>query len=165
MNYSLLSKRYNVRKMNTNDVPLILSLCLNNEQYYRFYPPLPTEESILCDLSALPPNKAIDDKYYLGYFDDDKLIAVMDLIIGFPNDETAFVGFFMLDAPIQKKCVGTSIISELCSSLKDMGVKYIRLAWAKANSQASHFWLKNDFKIIKETEQDNIALVIGQKDL
>ena len=91
LNYSLLSNRYNVRKMNTNDVPLILSLCSNNEMYYRYYPPFPSEESIVRDLNALPPNKGKDDKYYLGFFDGSALIAVLDLIMSFPSKDIAFI--------------------------------------------------------------------------
>lgn len=34
------------------------------------------------------------DKYYIGYFEGEKLVAVMDLILNFPNKETAFIGFF-----------------------------------------------------------------------
>ena len=165
MNHSLLSKRYNVRKMNTNDVPLILSLCTNNEQYYRFYPPIATVESINHDLTVLPPNKTMDDKYYLGFFEDKSLVAVMDLIMDCPSKGIAFIGFFMLDKSRQNKGIGTLIIDELCSSLKQMGINSIRLAWVKDNPVPNHFWKKNGFKPIKDTEQDGISLVLAQKDL
>ena len=165
MDYSLLSKRYNVKKMNTNDAPLILSLCANNELFYHYYPPLPTLESIVHDLTALPPNKTYDDKYYLGYFEGDKLIAVVDLIMFYPNQETAFIGFFMCDKPIQNKGIGSSLIDELCSYLKQIEIKSIRLAFVKDNPQASHFWIKNGFKVIKEFIQDNISLALAQRDL
>lgn len=165
INYSLLSNRYNVRKMNTNDVPLILSLCSNNELYYHYYPPLPTEESIIHDLTVLPPNKTLEDKYFLGYFDQDSLIAVMDLIMSFPNKDTAFIGFFMCDIHIQKQGIGSSIVNELCSSLKQMGINIIRLAMVEANPQATHFWKKNGFTTFKKTMQDNIPLVIAERKL
>jgi GNAT superfamily N-acetyltransferase len=53
--------------------------------------------SIRADMAALPPRKAVEDKYYLGFYEEDRLIAVMDLILGFPKEETAFVGFFMMN--------------------------------------------------------------------
>lgn len=165
MNYSLLSKRYNVRKMNTNDVPLILSLCSYNEIYYRYYPPFPTEESIIHDLNALPTDKTKDDKYYLGYFNEESLVAVIDLIMFYPNVDTAFIGFFMCDINKQNQGIGSYIISELCSYLKEIGIKYIRLAFVKDNPQASHFWSKNDFHEYKQTEQDGISLVIVERKL
>ena len=165
LNYSLLSNRYNVRKMNTNDVPLILSLCSNNEMYYRYYPPFPTEESIVRDLNALPPNKGKDDKYYLGFFDGSALIAVLDLIMSFPSKDIAFIGFFMCDKKVQNKGTGSSIIDELCVYLKQTNIHSIRLAFVKDNPQASHFWKKNGFKEIIKTEQDGISLVIAERNL
>ena len=165
LNYSLLSNRYNVRKMNTKDVPLILSLCSNNEIYYRYYPPLPTDKSIIHDLTALPPNKTVEDKYYLGYYDDNSLIAVLDLIMSFPSKDIAFIGFFMCDIHVQNKGIGSFIINELCASLKANGMSGVRLAFVKSNPQASHFWKKNDFKEIIETEQDGISLVIAERKL
>ena len=165
LNYSLLSNRYNVRKMNTNDVPLILSLCTNNEMYYRYYPPFPTEESIVRDLNALPPNKGKDDKYYLGFFDGSALIAVLNLIMSFPARDIAFIGFFMCDKKVQNKGTGSSIIDELCVYLKQIDIHSIRLAFVKDNPQASHFWKKNGFEKIIETEQDGISLVIAERKL
>ncbi len=44
-------------------------------------------------MCALPLCKSMDDKYYIGYFENGCLIAVMDLIDGYPNAGTAFIGF------------------------------------------------------------------------
>ena len=46
------------------------------------------------DMSVLPPNKEMCDKYYLGFYDGEKLIAVMDFIMAYPDELTAFIGFF-----------------------------------------------------------------------
>lgn len=43
-------------------------------------------------LVSLPPKVKIDDKYFVGYFESDKLIAVMDLIDGYPDKKTALLG-------------------------------------------------------------------------
>ena len=39
-----------------------------------------TVESILEDMEALPPNKGYEDKHYIGFFYEDTLAAVMNLI-------------------------------------------------------------------------------------
>ena len=40
-----------------------------------------TAQSIVDDMNALPPRTTYDDKYYIGYFEGEKLVAVMDLIL------------------------------------------------------------------------------------
>ncbi len=35
-------------------------------------------------MTALPPGKAMEDKWFVGFYDGDCLIAVMDLILNYP---------------------------------------------------------------------------------
>lgn len=145
MDYSSFSDRYRVRRMTEDDTEEIYLLCMGNPLYYRHCPPFVTGESIREDLKALPPGKDLCDKYYLGYYDGEKLIAVMDLIDGYPDRETAFIGFFMTDASVQNSGIGSGIIESLCRSLKSPGYSRIRLGWVSTNPQAEHFWHKNHF--------------------
>lgn len=133
MDVSQFSNRYRVQRLGENDIEKIYALCVGNELYYKFCPPFVTHQNIAEDMKALPPKKQATDKYYLGFFDGDKLIAVMDLIMGFPDEKTAFIGFFMTDASVQNAGIGSQIISGLCSALRDIGVVGIRLGWVKGN--------------------------------
>ena len=127
MNLNLLSNHYQVRRMTTNDIPLIYGLCIQNQRYYDYYPPLVTKQSIASDLNALPHGVNKKDKYYLGFFDQAHLIAVMDLISGYPEKDTAYLGFFMVDKQTQNQGVGSLIINELSLFLKVNNFKYIKL--------------------------------------
>ncbi len=164
MDVSRFSNRYLVRRVGENDIEEIYALCGGNELYYKFCPPFVTRQSIADDMKALPPNKEAFDKYYLGYYDGDKLIAVMDFIMGFPDEKTAFIGFFMTDASVQNTGIGSRIIRDLCSCLRDNGLARIRLGWVKGNPQAGHFWRKNGFAETGETYgTDNYTVVAAQR--
>ncbi len=166
MDVSLLSDRYLVRELGTSDVAKVYELCRGNRLYYRYCPPFVSERSILDDMNALPPNKERSDKYYAGFFDGDKLIAVMDLILAYPDASTAFIGFFMTDASVQNSGVGSRIIEGLCAALSRAGVARLRLGWAKGNPQAEHFWHKNGFR---ETgvayDADRYTVIVAQRRL
>ena len=151
MNEKEFSTKYEVRKLNIDDIPQIYDLCKKNSLYYEYCPPVVTEESITDDLTTLPPNTGIENKYYVGYFDSGKMIAVMDLIDGYPEEKIAFIGFFMTDVSVQNQGIGSAIIAELAGYLKSVGFKSIRLAWVKGNPQAEHFWIKNGFGFLMET--------------
>lgn len=145
MEISLLSDRFRVRRMTEADIPEIYALCSRNPLFYRHCPPFVTEAGIADDLRALPPGKTLSDKYYLGYYDGEKLIAVTDLILGYPDRETAFIGFFMTDISVQNAGVGSGIIDSLCSYMERLGFSGVRLGWVRGNPQAEHFWKKNRF--------------------
>lgn len=135
-------------------------MCNGNPLYYTYCSPLPTIDNILEDMIALPPNVNKENKYYIGFYDADKLIAVMDLITGYPQKGIAFIGFFMTDKSLQGKGVGSTIIEKACEYFKTVGFTSVRLAWVKGNPQAEHFWTKNNFIKMKETSSTNEDEVI-----
>ena len=107
MEVTQLSKTYNVRCLQDADIESICTLCSGNPQYYRYHPPAVTADSIREDMRALPPGREPQDKYYVGYFaGDGTLLAVMDLILGYPQEKTALIGFFMVSAAHQ----GTGLV-------------------------------------------------------
>ena len=140
-----LSSKYTVRKLSDGDIAQILKLCKPNEAFYRYCPPEPGEKEIRDDMTALPPHTKPEDKYYVGFFDGENLAAVMDLILHYPDEKSAFIGFFMLDIGLQGRGEGTAVISELAANLKKQGFTAIRLGWIEGNRQAENFWRKNGF--------------------
>lgn len=160
MDIQSLSDKYVVKKLGFDDIQDILDLCRPNKLYYEYCPPMATEESIKEDMLALPPKTRIDNKLYTGFYADGRLIAVMDLIAGYPDPLIAYIGFFMTNTAIQRRGIGSEIISELCGHLRTEGFVSVRLAWVKGNPQAEHFWLKNMFVILKETTSNVSASVV-----
>ena len=145
VNAAGLSGKYTVRPLTEDDIEAVFALCRENPQYYEYCPPFVTPDSIRRDMQALPPGKEARDKFYLGFFNGKELIAVLDLINGYPNPGTAFIGFFMAAAPYQGRGTGTAIISELCAALKEQGFEEIRLCRVIGNPQPEAFWHKNGF--------------------
>lgn len=161
-----LSTRYDVRKLNEADVDTVYDVTQGNPQFYLYCPPAATHQSIFHDMKALPPRTTYEDKYYIGYFKNERLVAVMDLILNFPNKETAFIGFFMMNKEFQGKGMGTEIINECGLKLKEEGYHYIRLGFAKGNPQSEAFWLKNGFERTGvEDVQESYTVVVMEKRL
>lgn len=164
MDISLFSNDYYVRRMDKSDIKNIYLLCSKNSLFYRYCPPFVTEQSILDDMKALPPNKEVSDKYYVGYYKGEELIAVMDLIMAYPDEKTAFIGFFMTAVSIQNTGIGSRIIDNLCGYLTEIGLSSVRLGWVKGNPQAEHFWHKNNFTETGITyDTDNYTVVVAQR--
>ena len=160
MDIKYFSEKYEVKRLTEDDIEIIYHLCKTNPLYYEYCPPAVSRESVAEDLKALPPGISMEDKYFVGFFDGDKMIAVMDLIDGYPTKEIAFIGFFMADASVHNQGIGSRIIEEIADYLKKEGFRMIRLAWVKGNPQAEHFWRKNGFRPIKETSSTAAEHVI-----
>lgn len=113
LNVNEFSKHYQVKKLNNKDVDDIYNLCLSNPLYYEYCPPMVSKESVLEDLVALPQGVTLNEKYYVGFYENGKMVAVMDLIDGYPKEKIAFIGFFMTDASVHNTGVGSAIFSDV----------------------------------------------------
>lgn len=139
MEVTQLSKTYNVRRLQEDDIEQICTLCSGNPQYYCYHPPTATADSIREDMRALPPGREPQDKYYVGYFaGDGTLLAVMDLILGYPQEWTAFIGFFMVSAARQGAGLGSLRWSakqaHICAR---RAIQHCGWAWTRETRKAS----------------------------
>lgn len=170
MDLSKLSLQYTVRKLNAEDVDSVYELASGNPMYYRYCPPFATQESILRDMKALPPRTTAADKFYIGFWEVGKLVAVMDLILNYPDTQTAFIGFFMMSREKQGMGIGSRIVQECFCCLKSLDYHFIRLGFAKGNFQSEAFWKKNGFEETGietgvETENGGYTVVVLKKDI
>ncbi|HFI0634442.1 TPA: GNAT family N-acetyltransferase [Streptococcus suis] len=141
---SNLSSRFQVRKLTEADLEQVLTLYQTNPLYFEHFPPLPSLESLANDLVDCPPEKDLSDKYFLGFWDKERLVAILDLIDGYPTEDTCYIGLFMVDAYFSGQGLGTSIIAELLPQLATR-FKKVRLGYVESNPQSSHFWSKVGF--------------------
>lgn len=160
-----LSKRYDVRKLNSDDVQMIYTFCKRNTQYYEYCGKELSIELIEKDLEITPPGIPIEQKYYIGFFDNGKLVAIMDLEDGYPNCDYVYIGFFMMDCALQGRGIGSIIISEALEYLCEQGFQKSQLGIDKDNPQSNHFWRKNGFEIIKEVEIEEGIILVAEKQL
>lgn len=166
MKIKLLSTKFRVKRIEEIDIPEVYALCKSNPLYYQHCPPDVTIGSLKEDLIALPNGKALEDKFYIGFYNNELLVAVMDLISEYPNAETAYIGFFMLNESVQMKGVGTSIILDACQYLKKLGFSYVRLGYVKGNPQSEAFWIKNHFeKTGEDVQAEGYVIVVMQRSL
>ena len=166
MNIGELSGKYAVRELTEEDADIIYELCAGNPMYYEFCPPFVTRESVLDDMTALPPGRTFEDKRYVGFFRENRLAAVMDVVFNYPDSHTAYIGFFMMSRAEQGKGTGTEIVNESFHFIRNQGYRFVRLAYAKGNPQSEAFWKKNGFaKTGAEVDKGDYIAVVMQRSL
>lgn len=71
----------------------------------------------------------------------------MDLILGYPQPQTAFFGFFMVDCALQGQGFGRRAIEQCLAALKAQGFTRVRLAVDEGNAQSLTFWQRCGFSL------------------
>lgn len=136
----VLSGAYAVRELSVADVPEMLRVARSNPLFYRYMRPDPDEANLAADLTALPPRRTLADKHFFGWFEGEKLVAMMDLIWRHPKDDMAFIGWFIVDGARQGKGLGRQLVGDVLAMLKAQGVTEVRLGRIEGNPQSERFW-------------------------
>ncbi len=111
------------------------------------YPPGSSDAQSL--LMMRPEHLFEDAKLVLGAFQDDRLVAVADLLRGYPNDHTAFIGLPEVHWNHQGLGLGKATY-ELVQRYVETSwneVRTLRLAVVDTNAHiATGFWLRQGFE-------------------
>ena len=160
-----LSRDLAVRELTAAESGAVFALYETNPQYFRYCgsPALP--ETAARDMASLPPGVDREQKYFLGYYDGGELLAVLDLIDGYPDAGTAFLGLFMVRGDRAGQGLGTRLMEELFASLASAGFLRVRLAFAAENPQAARFWAKNGFVVLRRVPHEYGEMSVAERPL
>lgn len=156
---------YDARILRESDIPEAAGICSGNPEYYRYMRSLPSTEALLRDTLAVPEGKGLVDKYFLLIRDEAGPLGLADIISGYPEGATAWIGLFMLRRSAQGKGVGRKMASQLLSGLKAAGFRRAGLAYVKDNPVPSHFWPGIGFEPSRETVLSEYTLITAFKTL
>ena len=158
--------KYNVKRLTVDDVLQLYDFCKANTTYYRYMRMEPNVENVSENFTMLPPNKDTEDKFFVGFYEGDVLVAILDIVRGWPREDIAYIGWFMVNKDKQGKGVGNILIDETIRMLKDIGFKSAMLGCIKDNIEAYRFWTKKGFKEIgKEVDKGDYIIMNMEKRL
>lgn len=161
-----LSENFEVRVLNDADVDEVFGVYQSNPFYFQHMKIFPEKKTVLDDMKMLPRGKGMEDKFFLGFYREERLTAVMDLIFRYPNEKTAFIGLFMMDRSQQRKGIGSKIIRETEEYLARDGFCHIRLAFIRGNPESEGFWRKNGFQPTGlQIKEKNYTMVVMEKEI
>lgn len=153
---------YNIIKIQEQQYNDVYHLQKENIIYFQYTNEYPIQyKDIISEITELPPNTSIDQKYYIGFYLDDTLVAIMDYIDGYPNDKTYWIGLFILDINYQGLGIGTKIMNTFLK----LSNKTIQLGCLSNNQEGLAFWNKFGFKQIRRAynKEKDWDIIVMQK--
>ena len=156
IDFSAFSTQFNVKRITEGDIGDVYNLCRNNRHYYHLMRTRPTRKALTEVITDFPDGKGGESKYFCGFYDnDDNLVAVLDLIIGHPDEKSAYIGWFMVDAELQGIGIGSGIFADLRAALSAQGFENVRLTVLAENTEAIDFWTNQGFIMDGEGTPEN----------
>ena len=159
LDVNALSTSHDVRTITPAEISDVYGLCKSNQKYYTRLHDAPTVESLTRIISCVPEGAAGNDKHFVGFYDGEQLVAVLELITGYPESNDAFIGWFMVDAMFQRQGIGSQIFADVRAAVAAQGYDYLSLFCEKENDTAIAFWKAQGFR---ETDQHNGNICFGR---
>ena len=161
-----LSTQYKVRKITEADISPVYRLAKSNSRYYEYLKTVPTRDSLTEVISELPEGVSKNCKHFVGFYnDDDVLVAVMDLITGYPESDDAFIGWLMVDGEMQGRGIGSGIFADVRAAMKAAGYDYLSLGCVSENEEAMKFWESQGFAATGEEQQADYKVIVMGRDI
>ena len=167
LDINTLSSDYTVRKITEADISEVYNLCRANRRYYRYMHTKPTLRNLTEVITDLPKGTGPENKHFVGFYDEeDRLIAILDLITGYPESDDAFIGWFMVDAGMQRQGIGSQIFADIRAAMKAQGYDHLELGCIKENTEAAAFWQSQGFAFSgREVEQNENIILVMERDI
>lgn len=158
-----------IEKITNENIDQIVDIYHSNVEFFMLSDgKLATIDNCLSDMNSIPLNFNKESKIYLGFFKSGKAVAVLDCLMGYPDNQTAWIGLLLVDTLIQGQTIGQTIIQGLVSMLKDEGYKSVQLGVIDKNLKALNFWNKCSFNSVREAKDlahPDLKIIIMERKL
>ncbi len=139
-------KDYEIKKIEEADYQALHALHLSNAAYNAYFDKQPISlERCIEGTKALPPNTSYEQKFYIGFYQNKQLVAVLDYVVGYPKDKVVWIGLLMIDANYQQQGIARKIVQHFSKAADSSGYQSIQLGVIAKNSSALAFWQKMGF--------------------
>lgn len=157
---------FKVKKLDESSIFEVFEICENNKKYYENYlhenANIEETKTIFTDL---PPNTTFSQKFVLGFYNNQKLLAFCDLILNYPNTQSAMIGLLMVDQNFQGQGIGKNIVKKILEVLKLKSIKFCEIGVIDNNIEGLAFWQKMGFDSYSQKTQDKLTFIKMRKKL
>lgn len=116
---SIFSAPYFVHELTEKDLPQMLVLEKSQADYLNLQGKSNlTVDEIKSDLTSVPLSVNQNQKWTLGFFKDEKLVAIIDFLTDYPQVQTVWIGLFLVSKADEGKGIATHLSKALFKSLK-----------------------------------------------
>jgi len=138
-------------RLSEADLPRLSRLCRSCSAFYELIEGQPASEATAAEiLGPLDPKYAPGTKHVWGVEKGDKLIAVADLLQGYPSARDWCIGLLLVDPEHRQQGVGTRLCGAILHWMALHGASLVRLVVQQQNARARTFWERQGFTLERE---------------
>jgi ribosomal protein S18 acetylase RimI-like enzyme len=138
-------------RLTSADLPRLLKLCQSCAAFYELIEgQAPNDETAAEILGPLDAKYARGTKHGWGVEKKGALIAVVELLEGYPSAHDWYIGLLLIAPEQRRRGVGTQLCAALMRWMGQRGASLVRLVVQQQNAGARAFWERQGFMVERE---------------
>ena len=169
MNLEKYLRNYNIKQITESNYMELAEIYTSNDEFFLITEGKKSDVSgIKNNISSVPPNFDLENKLALSFWRQGKPIAILDLLKGYPDKESIWIGLLLIHGIIQGEGIGSEIVDGIIKSADAEGFSSLQLGVVESNKKGLKFWEKQGFQVMREsfdTERGKMIKVCERKRL
>lgn len=152
---------------NSKDIDDLFGLFEETREYFQIIKGMnPSIDDAVESLTAVPPGNDAR-KVFSGYSLAGELIGCSDIVFGYPDQFTAYLGLLLVRPDMQSNGYGSWVHRKLCEIALSKGYRRMRLSLIETNEKAAQYWTSKGYRRIgrRRTEAYTGDIVILEREL
>lgn len=134
---------YHFEKITPHNQKDALAVYRQNLDYFALTAEVPSLASVAQDQATCPPQLDLEQKHFFLVTFENRPMAVVDLLTGYPEDASGYLGLLLIAEHRQGH--GQKILAQLEDWLRDQGFQRLELGVLAHNTPALAFWTAQSF--------------------
>jgi len=139
-----------VRRATHADAPAIQALFAQDLEYWAHVEGAPLRENEGRLIFDDKPPSVPDERHHMFLVDH---IALLDMLEGYPDEQTWFLGLIFLVPSARNRGLGTRFIEAVCDHARSHGARALRLAVAKVHPDARRLYDRLGFRFVDDRKR------------
>jgi ribosomal protein S18 acetylase RimI-like enzyme len=145
---------FNIELVTLENVNKYENIFYSNKEYYMITDGHTATQEDVIEVIEYSNDFPADMCFCLGFSKDNEAIAFLSFFEGYPEENTLYIGLFLVDSNFQRISFGSKIISTLIDTAFHSKYNSIKLSVQDNNHSGYSFWTKLGFEIVEKTKCD-----------
>lgn len=148
------SGHFEALRLNNADLIALTRLCLRCTDFFELVEGQPASHATVAEILApAEGDHARGVKHVWGVKSGDEVLAVAELLEGYPGDGDWYIGLLLIDPAHRRKGIGTAFSAAVLDWIIDQGGTTVRLVVQEQNPEAASFWMRQGFALERQARQ------------
>ena len=150
-NMQLRLPEFDIERITTDDFEKYEEIFYCNKEYYMLTDgQVANKDTIIETIEYCPSDFPKENVFNIGFAYNGKPVCSLFALYGYPDEQTFYIGLFLMNEDFKKQGIGTKVIKTLFASVSDTVIEKFCLSVQDNNISGCKFWKNLGFEVVNQ---------------